>query len=358
MSISVAAVVVTYNRKALLQECLEAILRQTAAVEKIILIDNASTDGTPEMLRESGLMDRPQMQYVRMVENTGGAGGFYEGLRIGRECGCKALWLMDDDTIPQEDALEKLLRAAELLEPAGEQTATSRATESAADDICSFRAANAAADCRKDARAEDDPSVESPVSFLASCVYGPGGECMNAAKLDRTPEANGSEGWYRYLGQGLLQIESATFVSVLIRTEAVRRCGLPCRDYFIWGDDVEYTNRLTHYYGKAYLVGESRVVHKRAGTAALNIAYETDPSRIRMFHYDYRNQAINNRFYKKGMGTAANVIRNVFTAFRMLREEKGFLKARTILQGTMEALISYPRFRDCIEAQLRTGENQ
>ena len=345
MSISVAAVVVTYNRKALLQECLEAILRQTAPVEKIFLIDNASTDGTPEMLRESGLMDRPQMQYVRMDENTGGAGGFYEGLRIGRECGCKALWLMDDDTIPQEDALEKLLRAAALLEPAGERTAPSGTP-----DVPVNRSHGGGA--------EDDPSGKSPVSFLASCVYGPGGECMNAAKLDRTPEANGSEGWYRYLGHGLLQIESATFVSVLIRTEAVRRCGLPCRDYFIWGDDVEYTNRLTHYYGKAYLVGESRVIHKRAGTAALNIAYETDPARIRMFHYDYRNQAINNRFYKKGMGTAANVIRNVLTAFRMLREEKGFLKARTILKGTMEALISYPRFREYIEAQLRTGENQ
>lgn len=99
---TVCAVVVTYNRKNLLLECLEAIRRQTRPVDAIYIIDNASTDGTPEVLKENGyipelppfnlsepyeiehkisnLVDGNPINvfYVRMYENTGSAGGFYE----------------------------------------------------------------------------------------------------------------------------------------------------------------------------------------------------------------------------------------------------------------------------------------
>ena len=347
MEASAAAVVVTYNRKALLKECLDAILSQSHPVERIILIDNASTDGTEEMLRTAGLLQDARMRYVRMETNTGGSGGFCEGLRIGRDCGCDWLWLMDDDTVPAADCLEKLLLAQEILSLPEEDSisAGGEVSEGAGRRPEEGRAGAAA-------RQGDSPAR---ISFLASCVYGPGGECMNVPKPDRRPEANGSEGWYRHLSFGLLQIESATFVSILIRTDAARRVGLPCRDYYIWGDDVEYTNRLTHYYGKAYLVGSSTAIHKRANTSALNLAYETDPVRIRLFHYDYRNQAINNRFYHKGMGTAAGVLRNLAAAAGMLRQTSGLLKAGVILKGTAEALAQYPKFRRYIENELRSG---
>ena len=49
----VAAIVVTYNRKQLLQECLNAILNQTAEVERIIVINNASTDGTEDLFKKN-----------------------------------------------------------------------------------------------------------------------------------------------------------------------------------------------------------------------------------------------------------------------------------------------------------------
>ncbi len=103
---TVCAVVVTYNRKHLLLECLEAIRRRTRQVDGIYIIDNASDDGTPELLKENGyipelppfnlsepyeiehrinnLVDGNTINvfYVRMPENTGGAGGFYEKVRL------------------------------------------------------------------------------------------------------------------------------------------------------------------------------------------------------------------------------------------------------------------------------------
>jgi rhamnopyranosyl-N-acetylglucosaminyl-diphospho-decaprenol beta-1,3/1,4-galactofuranosyltransferase len=47
---TVAAVVVTYNRKELLRQCLGGILAQTRPVDAIYVVDNASTDGTDQMI--------------------------------------------------------------------------------------------------------------------------------------------------------------------------------------------------------------------------------------------------------------------------------------------------------------------
>ena len=60
---TVVAIVVTYNRKTLLPECLEGLLNQTAEIEKIIIIDNASTDGTREAI-QALIPDHPNLRYI------------------------------------------------------------------------------------------------------------------------------------------------------------------------------------------------------------------------------------------------------------------------------------------------------
>src|SRR3954447_15177950 len=103
----VCAVVVTYNRVELLRECLTALEAQTRPLDRILVIDNKSTDGTAEMVRS----EHPGVELVELPENRGGAGGFYEGTRRAYDDGYDWLWLMDDDTIPNATALEKLLDA-------------------------------------------------------------------------------------------------------------------------------------------------------------------------------------------------------------------------------------------------------
>ena len=129
---TVCAVVVTYNRKELLIECLDGLLRQTRPIDAIYIIDNASTDNTPEFLKEKGFIQelppknltkswekefeiknltdgQPiKLRYIRMHENTGGAGGFHEGVKRAYEKGYDWLWLMDDDAEPYENALQLL----------------------------------------------------------------------------------------------------------------------------------------------------------------------------------------------------------------------------------------------------------
>ncbi len=101
----VAAVIVTYNRKELLREGILALSAQTKPFNEIIVIDNASTDGTADMLRN----EFPCVTHLRLPENSGGAGGFHAGLQLACEKKHDWIWCADDDGIPAQDALETVL---------------------------------------------------------------------------------------------------------------------------------------------------------------------------------------------------------------------------------------------------------
>ena len=105
----VCAVVVTYNRKKLLGECLDSLIKQTRPLDLITIVDNASNDGTDEFISHySGRI--PNMQYIRLPTNCGGAGGFYEGIKSAHTKGFDWLWLMDDDGRPDHNCLAQLLK--------------------------------------------------------------------------------------------------------------------------------------------------------------------------------------------------------------------------------------------------------
>ena len=110
---SIAAVVVTYNRKEWLLECLQALRSQSTRLARIFIIDNASTDGTAELLGAHGFLTDEQCEYVRLEKNTGGAGGFHAGLCRAYAAGYEWFWLMDDDVEPYRDALGSLLEYQE-----------------------------------------------------------------------------------------------------------------------------------------------------------------------------------------------------------------------------------------------------
>jgi rhamnopyranosyl-N-acetylglucosaminyl-diphospho-decaprenol beta-1,3/1,4-galactofuranosyltransferase len=103
----IVATVVTHHRRADLAKCLDAITRQTRSVDQIIVIDNASTDGTSD-----DLAAQPSIHVIRLDCNVGGAGGFRRAIEAGLDAQADYLWLMDDDCLPCADALEKLADAA------------------------------------------------------------------------------------------------------------------------------------------------------------------------------------------------------------------------------------------------------
>ena len=107
-----AAVVVTFNRKNLLLECLHGLVEQTLKVQKIFVVDNNSTDGTQEYLR-TNLSQNPLYDLTFLEENTGGAGGFHTGVQKAFEAGYEWIWLMDDDITPKKDCLDTMMSYGE-----------------------------------------------------------------------------------------------------------------------------------------------------------------------------------------------------------------------------------------------------
>jgi GT2 family glycosyltransferase len=222
--VTIAALVVTYNRRELLAGCLEAAFAQTRPFDRLLLVDNASTDGTAELLRERGFLDRPELTYVRLEENLGSSGGFAEGVRRAREPESDWLWLMDDDSEPAPDVLERLLRSP----PAG------------------------------------DPGT---VALCPKVVYADGSLDRNQrgdfrGRLRPLPPSAYAPGDYRELG-------FMSFVGTLVRTRAARAIDPPKAEFFVWGDDVEYSLRLRTQ-GAIRLVPEAVMVHRRVSQSYMN----------------------------------------------------------------------------------------
>ena len=103
-AIHVTAIVVTFNRAALLGQVLAALAAQTRPPDDILVIDNASTDGTAALLAAN-----PAVTHIRLERNTGSSGGFSAGIARGLAGPATHLWIMDDDAIPAPDALARLL---------------------------------------------------------------------------------------------------------------------------------------------------------------------------------------------------------------------------------------------------------
>lgn len=96
----VATVTVTYNRKDVLKKNIKAIMEQTYDIDTIIIVDNNSTDGTKEEIKEK-FGENNKIKYIFLDENIGGAGGFYTGCKYAYENNYDWVILMDDDGRPQ-----------------------------------------------------------------------------------------------------------------------------------------------------------------------------------------------------------------------------------------------------------------
>jgi rhamnopyranosyl-N-acetylglucosaminyl-diphospho-decaprenol beta-1,3/1,4-galactofuranosyltransferase len=104
----IAAVVPTYNRKAILAECVRSLLAQTEPLAAIYIVDNASSDGTSESISK---FDDGRVHYHRMARNTGSAGAVSYGVQSAYQDQFDWIWILDDDAYPAEDCLAQMMRA-------------------------------------------------------------------------------------------------------------------------------------------------------------------------------------------------------------------------------------------------------
>ncbi len=279
----VCAALVTYNRLELLKGAIESIRKQDYPCD-ILIVNNGSTDGTKQYL--NSLSDI----CVINQDNTGGAGGFHTALRYIAERSYELAWVMDDDIIAHRECLSKMVEQYDHL------------------------------------------SInEEHIGFLCSKVENADGISVNMPQIDYRPNITGYPSWNRHLVEGLLLVQSATFVSVLIPTSNIFKLGLPYKEFFIWGDDTEYTLRLSKEY-PSYQVGASRITHLRYG-GNISIYSMEDRSRIKMYRMFVRNQMLISRKGYYGVNRfSVRCFRNIMTISRLLISFQ-FYKAKNYFIG-------------------------
>ena len=241
-----------------------------------------------------------------MPKNLGYSGGLYEGIKISRDYeDSEWCWIMDDDTIPFSDALENLVKSAGLL--------------------------------------------GDGISFVKSTQY-EDNNLLPAGVLDE--RLNGHARWNERLSEGLLKVRGATFVSLLVNSKAIEKCGLPCKDYFIWADDSEYCLRLTEYYGPGYFDGHSKVCHKRP-TKTFSVLTEADSPRLNNYYYLYRNTVTNIIIYESRKSLIKHIIRTIITAIKAFARPPRFKRFRIIMSGTFSGLFTWRKYYRFIQSQVK-----
>ena len=293
---NVVAVVVTYNRLELLKKCIGSLENQLYSCD-IMVIDNHSTDGT-DLWVQDYMADGHSILYFNTGANIGGAGGFNYGMRKAAELGYDYVWIMDDDCIPYPDSLEKLMEADSFL-GGGEK-----------------------------------------YGFLSSMVlWKDGSPCvMNKQKFSRQTAPDSS-----YEENGLKLITQATFVSLLIPVNTIIKAGLPVKEFFIWGDDIEYTRRVSVRMDMpSYLAENSKVLHAMAINTGSNIATDI-PERIDRYNYAFRNE--NYLYRKEGVkGFCYYIAKCGFNILKILFKAKDnrIRRCSVIIRCMLEGLFFNP----------------
>jgi GT2 family glycosyltransferase len=296
--LSVSAVILTYNRKDLLSRCLDAIKTQTSSPKRIIVVDNGSTDGTTEWVSERF---GESVELYRLPQNRGSSGGFNIAMRIGYAQGDDLIWLMDDDVVPAPDALERLMAADAFLH---------------------------------------DHDIEAP--FVVSTAWTPEGQLTNVPEIDlATCNDLAYQTWPAFLEHSLVPVRRATFVSILLKRDTLKRHGLPIAQMYMWIEDTEFTMRVTRD-ERGYLVGDSHVLHIRAAPGVLDIRTEHDPARIGWHYFFQRNHVYNARRFRGHKGGARQFLSGMKLGLKLLGCGEA-RKAGIVLSGTWAGLFFNPK---------------
>jgi GT2 family glycosyltransferase len=212
-ALSIASVTVAYNGEHELGRHLEGLRHQNRKLDEIIVVDNASTDDTHELL-ERGY---PDLTVLHLPENRGVGGGLAAGLAYALEKEHDWVWTFDQDSIPNRDCLEQLLNALSFLD--GE----------------SHKAAVLAPVC-----------VHLETGMMCHGLSWRGSRLLPTAIVPNQP---------------ITLLDSVISSGSLIRREALEKAGLPRTDFFMDFVDHEHCLRLRRSGFNIAMVRDSHLQH-------------------------------------------------------------------------------------------------
>lgn len=250
--IKIAAVIVTYNRIDLLKKVLKSFDEQSRHPDYIIIVNNASIDGTKEYLENWENEDvEGQIKFVLHTKsNLGGSGGFYLGTEKAMQTDATWIWVSDDDAFPHSDVFEK---AEKHFLELGERNDISA--------ICTQVKTDGTV-------AESNRSRRNMGLLRMSLIHVPEEE-------------------YK---KNVFECDNFSYVGVFMNSNALKKVGLINKEYFIWRDDVEHSWRLSSV-GKIYCYPDMIVDHQIKKMDYDGVSWKT--------YYAYRNDMLMYKAHNK-----------------------------------------------------------
>ena len=224
MKEKICAVVVTYNRLQYLKRLITCLQNQSYPLTNIIVVNNGSTDGTREWLHTQHVITINQ-------NNTGSSGGFYTGLEYAVKGDYNYIWIMDDDGYPEKNCLEKLVSSTAKMNFGNNAVLCSLIIDPENTAELSFHL----------------PDLKSKYSKLFDHYSRQTDKVSDILAYD---DPNGYP-WGFF------------FNSVLLPVPIIKKAGLPKKEFFIWGDEVEYFYRIRKNDFEIFMVPDSIFYHPK-----------------------------------------------------------------------------------------------
>ncbi len=231
---NLCVLIVTYNRKVYLEKLLNNIVKNKK-IENIFIFDNYSNDDTTELLKKMKIIDEVeenkiistinkniQYYYYRNSENSGGSGGFHKGFElISNMNKFEYIWAMDDDVIPDEDCLNRLLmyQSEDTM-----ITIPNRTDENYEDKVCT------------------SIDLTNPFKLFV--------KKKKTYKVSELP-----------CNKEYIEVVDMAFEGPLINCKLINNIGLPDENYFIQFDDTDYATRASQYTKIKFI--KNAILHKQ-----------------------------------------------------------------------------------------------
>ncbi|KAF0996457.1 glycosyltransferase family 2 protein [Geobacillus sp. TFV-3] len=290
MKVKMAVVICNWNGKDWLIRCIRSLLSSSLESFELIVVDNASTDGSVDAIIEQF---GDKIKIIANKENKGGSGGFNTGIRIALEKGYKYIHLLDNDVIVHPKAIEELFYFME----------KNSNVAAAGSKIYSF----------------DQPNQLQEL-----------GASINWNEFNIRPNYKG------YIDDEtipeLIECDYVPACSVMVRTEAIKKAGLMDESFFIYWDDIEWFYRMKLAGYRIVANSRSKVWHKMGAANKTNTfsTYYFWRNRINFF-LNYLDDELLESFAKQ-------IIKETFQAVYMCNYNKQYNVAKTILLAIEDAL--------------------
>ena len=232
----VYAVVVTYaDRYHLLKQVVKGAL--DAGCSKVIIVDNNSKCKTKNKKLKSKKVD-----YVLLKENTGSAGGYKAGLQYAmKDKKCNSVWLLDDDNVPDKNALHLLL-----------YWRWSHKLVNNNNDVAAFSLRHYDEAFKYKTKGELELKyLEKDIMMLNSFCYFSYQKLFNmVCGLFKKRKPN----YFAYYGT-----VAGGYGGLLLSRETIEKVGYPNEDMFTYFDDIEYTYRMYKSGTSLILIPDSKI---------------------------------------------------------------------------------------------------